>query len=186
MDDGPPDGTRQLWILRHAKAADGPPTGGRDRDRPLTDRGRRDAAALGARLTGGGPPLDVPGLMLPEVALVSAAVRTVETAGLVCGGLGDRIRTDVFRSLYSAGPDTVMAYLREVDGDPRAVLVVGHNPTVSHLAHDLAADGSPDRKRLGSHGLATCSLAVVELRAGTWADAGTQVGTLLGVFAPPY
>jgi len=186
MDDRRPAATRQLWILRHAKAAAEPPAGGRDRDRPLSERGRRDAAALGARLAGDGPPLGTPGLVLPDVALVSAAVRTVETAGLVCGGLGDRIRIDRYQSLYSAEPETVLDYVREVDGDPSAVLVVGHNPTVSHLAYDLSSDGSPASDRLGSHGLATCSLAVVELAVGAWEDAGTGDGTLVGLFSPPY
>ena len=186
MDDRRPAGTRQLWILRHAKAAAEPPAGGRDRDRPLTARGRRDAAALGARLSGDGPLLGTPGLVLPGVALVSAAARTVETAGLVCGGLGDRIRTDTYQSLYSAEPETVLAYVREVDGDPAAVLVVGHNPTMSHLAYDLASDGSPGRERLGSHGLATCSLAVLDLAIGAWEDAAADGGTLVGLFAPPY
>ena len=186
MDDRRPAGTRQLWILRHAKAAAEPPAGGRDRDRPLTARGRRDAAALGARLAADGLVLDTPGLVLPGVALVSAAARTVETAGLVCGGLGDRIRTDAYQSLYSAEPETVLAYVREVDGDPAAVLVVGHNPTMSHLAYDLTTDGPPGRERLGSRGLATCSLAVVDLAIGSWEDAAEDGGTLVGLFAPPY
>lgn len=185
MDDHRPSGTRQLWILRHAKATAEPPAGGRDRDRPLTARGRRDAAALGARLTGDDPLLGTPDLVLPEVALVSAAARTVETAGLVCGGLGDRIRTDTFQSLYSAEPETVLAYVREVDGDPAAVLVVGHNPTMSHLAYDLLSEGSAG-SRLSAHGLATCSLAVVDLAVSAWEDAGAGTGTLVGEFAPPY
>ena len=184
MDDRRPAGTRQLWILRHAKAAAEPPAGGRDRDRPLTVRGRRDAAALGARLAADGPLLDTPGLVLPGVALVSAAARTVETAGLVCGGMGGRIRTETFQSLYSAEPETVLAYLREVDGDPASVLVVGHNPTMSHLAYDLASDGSPGR--LGSHGLATCSLAVVDLAIRAWDEVPADGGSLVGLFAPPY
>ena len=139
-----------MWILRHAKAAAEPPAGGRDRDRPLTARGRRDAAALGARLAAGG--------LMP---------------GVPSGG-------------SSAEPETVLAYVREVDGDPAAVLVVGHNPTVSHLAHDLASDASPGRDRLGSHGLATCSLAVVDLAVAAWEDVAAGLGTLVGLFAPPY
>ena len=186
MDDRSTDGTCQLWILRHAEARPEPPSGGRDRDRPLTERGRRDAAALGARLTADSPPLGTSGLTLPEVALVSAAVRTVETADLVCGGLGERLRTDTYVSLYSAEPETVLAYVQEVEGDPRSVLVVGHNPTVSHLAFDLLDDGSTGRDHLAAHGLSTCSLAVVDLAIGSWGEAATGGGTLAGLFAPPY
>ena len=44
-------GMRTLYLLRHAKAADPATfTGRADIDRPLTERGRRDAAALGEHL----------------------------------------------------------------------------------------------------------------------------------------
>jgi phosphohistidine phosphatase len=185
--DGPAvDTGRQLWILRHAKAATGAPGGGRDRDRPLTGRGRRDATALGIRLAARSAPFDRAELVPPTVALVSAAARTVETAALVTGALGDRVRIDTFQSLYSAEPDTVLAYVREVEGPPGSVLVVGHNPTVSHLASDLLEPGSPGRVQLGSTGLVTCALAVVDLGPGAWQDVSTGSGRLVGLFAPPY
>jgi phosphohistidine phosphatase len=184
--DAPSPVRRQLWILRHAEAVPGSPPGGRDRDRPLTGKGRGDAAALGARLAAGRPVLGTPGLVLPTTALCSAARRTLQTAEAVLGPLGGSVRPEPYRSLYSAEPETVLAYVREVDGDPVSVLVVGHNPTVSHLAFDLQADGSPGRVRLGSQGLAPCSLAVVELDVPTWEDTADGCGTLLALFRPPY
>jgi len=182
------DGSRQLWILRHAKAAEAPP-GGRDRDRMLTDRGRRDASALGGRLAATGRLLDTPGLVRPDLALCSAAVRTIQTAELVLADLADhedQVPLDAFRSLYEAGPDTVLTYLREVDEHARSVLVVGHNPTMFHLAWDLLAEGSPGRDRLEATGFPTCALAVVGLGADGWEDVAGGHGTLLGLFAPPY
>jgi phosphohistidine phosphatase len=184
--DGAAPGTRQLWILRHAEATPGTPFGGRDRDRPLTDRGRADATALGARLVEGTPPLGTPGLVLPTAALCSAALRTLQTAETVLGPLGDRVRLEAYRSLYSAEPAAVLSRVGEVDDDPASVLVVGHNPTVSHLTFDLLADDVDGRRRLGSRGLSTCSLAVVELAVTVWTDAADGCGTLLALFRPPY
>jgi phosphohistidine phosphatase len=188
MPAPPTDGSRQLWILRHAKAADAA-TGGRDRDRMLADRGRRDAAALGARLAADAPLLDTPGLIRPGMALCSAAVRTVQTAELVLAELaevGTHVPLDAYRSLYEAGPDTVLTYLREVDEHARSVLVVGHNPTMFHLVWDLLAEGSADRDRLEAHGFPTCALAVVDLAVDGWEDAASGQGTLSGLFSPPY
>ncbi len=124
--------------------------------------------------------------MLPSTALCSAAVRTRETAEAVLGPLGDQVHLDAYRSLYAAEPETVLAYVHEVDGDPGSVLVVGHNPTVSHLAFDLQAPGAPGRERVGSRGLATCSLAVIDLGVGTWGDVADGCGTMVGLFSPPY
>ena len=116
-------------------------------------------------------------------------MRTIQTAELVLADLADhedQVPLDAFRSLYEAGPDTVLTYLREVDEHARSVLVVGHNPTMFHLTWDLLADGSPDRDRLEAAGFPTCALAVVDLGADGWEDVAGGHGTLLGLFAPPY
>jgi len=186
MDPRAPDGVRHLWILRHAKAAAEGPWGSRDRDRTLTARGRRDASALGARLAAGAPLLGTPGLVRPEVALCSAAVRTVQTAELVLAEFPDRVPFDSYRSLYQAGPDTVLTYLREVDEHVRSVLVVGHNPTMFHLTWDLLDQGSGDRDTLEARGFPTCALAVLSLRVDAWEDVADGTAALSGLFAPPY
>jgi phosphohistidine phosphatase len=180
-----PSVSRQLWILRHAKAADGQP-GGRDRDRPLTARGRRDASALGVRLAADGAVLDTPGLCRPERALCSSAVRTTRTAELVLGRLATPVPLDSYRSLYQAEPETVLDYVRETDDGCGSVLVVGHNPTMFHLTWDLLDDTSLDRERLDAVGFPTCALAVVDLGVAAWADVATGQGALVGLFTPPY
>jgi phosphohistidine phosphatase len=180
-----PAGTRQLWILRHAEADDAP-AGGRDRDRPLAVRGRRDATALGDRLAEPGTALGSPRLVRPVLALCSSAVRTAQTADLVLARLSDPVPLSLYRSLYGAGPDAVLTYVREVDEHAGSILVIGHNPTMFELAWDLVAAGSTDRARLESHGFPTCSLAVVDLAVDRWEDVAAGQGTLTGLFAPPY
>jgi len=176
---------RQLWILRHAKAAGGPP-GGRDRDRPLAARGRRDASALAARLAAPGPVLGTPGLSLPDRVLCSSAARTTQTAELVVARLADPVPVDRYHSLYQADPDTVLDVVREMDDDARSVLVVGHNPTMFHVTWDVLGGAAADRDRLDSTGFPTCTLAVVDLGTGSWADVSGGQGLLVGLFTPPY
>src|SRR4051812_3788586 len=59
---------RRLIVMRHAKAENFAAT---DHDRTLTDRGRADAEAVGARLRQEG--------ILPDYVVVSSAVRAVQT-----------------------------------------------------------------------------------------------------------
>ena len=177
---------RHLWILRHAKAAAEPTRGSHDRDRPLTERGRRDADALGRRIAAEVPPLGLDGVGAPELAIASSAARTCETAELVLGPRGDRVPLDLYRSLYDADTDTVFTYLREVDEHARSALIVGHNPTMYLLTEELLADGSPDRGTLEAAGFPTCALAVLELHVVAWEDVAAGCGRLLGLFAPPY
>jgi phosphohistidine phosphatase len=182
----PSSDVRYLWVLRHAKAAPEPSWGGRDRDRPLADRGRRDAVALGRRLATERPPFGLAGLTAPGIALCSSAVRTCETAELVLGEQEGRVPLDAYRSLYQADPELVLTYLRELDEHAPAALVVGHNPTMYQLVWDLVAPTSPDRDVLEAAGFPTCALAVVALHVGGWEDVAAGCGSLLGLFAPHY
>ena len=193
---------RFLWILRHAKAASDAPWGGDDRQRPLTARGRRDAAALGQRMAAEPVDLDGPGMEgvpRPEVAVCSAAVRTRQTADLVSEGMGGQLPVDAYHSLYGADPDLLFQYVREIDEGVRSALVVGHNPTAFEATWQLLGypgppageavldDGGPsDRATLEAHGFPTCALAVLGLRVGGWEDVAHGCATLLGVFKPPY
>ncbi len=196
MASHPEGHLRLLWLLRHGKAASDAPRGGGDRERPLTARGRRDATALGKRLAGEDPPLGVPGARRPDLAVCSSAVRTRQTADLVIGELGDRVPLDSFRSLYDAGTETVLGYVREFDDGVRSALIVGHNPTMYRLAWELldpegddrsgAAVGRLGRDRLEEAGFPTCALGVVALDVDSWEDVDNGCGTLVGLFAPPY
>lgn len=123
--------THRLIVLRHAKAEahDRP-----DFDRELTDRGRRDAAAFGARLAARG--------WLPAHAYVSAAARTRQTWAEVQAASGSAATVDHELSLYEQGVDGALDLLRLAPEEAHTVILVGHNPTVAYLAHELCADDS--------------------------------------------
>jgi phosphohistidine phosphatase len=201
---------RYLWVVRHGKAASDAPWGGTDRERPLTARGRRDATALGRRLTEEPPILGLEGVPAPDMAICSAAVRTRQTADLIVKAAGDRLPLDAYRSLYEADTDVVLQYLREIDEGVISLLLVGHNPTMFDLAWQLLGDpgdgaegggagdgaglgdltpnagGRDDRSILEAHGFPTCAVAVLKLDITAWEDVVHGCGTLAGVFKPPY
>ena len=140
---------RYLWILRHGKAASDAPLGGGDRERPLTARGRRDATALGKALATGEGPFGTEGVLIPEVVVCSAAVRTRQTAALLVEASGEVLPVEERRSLYEADIDTAMDELREIDDEVSSALLVGHNPTMYRLALELLVEGGePSHKRI--------------------------------------
>lgn len=152
-----------LWVLRHAEATSGAPAGGGDRARPLTKRGRSDAASLGRRLAAGpgvfgtaavgAPGGSAPGtgarpvplpVAMPEVVVCSPAVRTRQTAELVAIALDD-VPVVPDERLLRGDEETVLQAVHEVSGTPAGVAVVGHNPTVFALTWALLdAPGSGD------------------------------------------
>ncbi len=181
----PPD--RTLWLLRHAKAVADPPPDGADFDRVLAPRGRRDARALGDLIgrdgSGLGPGLGHP----PQVALVSPAVRTVETADLVLEGMVPAPRREADPELYGADPNEILARLRTLPEDLVSAMVVGHNPTAQALALGLLdPDDDAGRDLVVRRRFPTCALGIFRLDIAHWTDLGGRCAHLLGLFIPPF
>ena len=169
-------------MLRHAKAAEHAPEGGGDHERPLAPRGRRDAAALGRQLAEGGVGLER--LALPTHVLCSTAQRTTETAERVVGELG--LTLDRRRSLYYAGPTSLLDEVRTLPDGVASAMVVGHNPTMAELAHRLLAPGDEGLGVLDGHGFPTCGLAVIRMPAARWVRVAEGTGSLEAFITPPY
>jgi phosphohistidine phosphatase len=117
-----------LWLLRHAEAAEGHP----DDQRPLTDRGMRQAADAGLALARLGVHLDA--------CLTSPKLRALQTAQLVCEPLGVSVTVE---PMLSGEPFDIQALTAGLDD----VLLVGHDPSFSLTLHDLT--GAQSRLRKG-------------------------------------
>ena len=95
-----------LITMRHAKSGWDDP-GAEDRDRPLSDRGRRDAPRIGQWLHNAAP--------LPDLILCSSAQRTLETAQAVTGQLDGAPEPIPRDDLYMARSDRLLSVLRAAD-----------------------------------------------------------------------
>jgi len=117
-----------LVLVRHAKSDWGNP-GLDDHDRPLNDRGMRDAPVLAARLAD-------TGLQLGAL-LSSTALRARTTAGFFAAA--KRVEAELDEELYGAPASTLLrtAAARGVD----AVMVVAHDPGMTVLADRLSGGG---------------------------------------------
>lgn len=152
-------GSRQLVVMRHAKAEQDGPT---DFDRPLADRGRRDAAAAGDWLRSQG--------VSPEHALVSAALRTQQTWESVSASAGWSLSPDLDRGLYAASPEVALDLVRLVPAEVVSLVVIGHNPTVGVLAQVLDdGTGDPGAAASMAGDFPTCAVAVFSYD-GAWDD----------------
>lgn len=146
---------QQLWILRHGEAE--PHDARPDAERRLTDRGRGQARAAGRALRA----LEVP----MHVAFTSPRVRALDTARLCCEQLGIE---PIEHEPLSAGFDLDDAQELLAATPEGHVLVVGHEPDLSRLVHDLAG-ARIDLKKGG--------LAAVRL-------SGTRSGELIVLLRP--
>ena len=147
---------KRLLILRHAKSswADSSIS---DWQRPLNERGARDAPRAGAWLRERG--------LMPDVIVSSDAVRARTTAEAVANTAGYSGEIILEPSLYHATPSDVLAVLRGIQGDARTVLVVGHNPGLEELVRQLT----------GEHcDLPTTALVHIAMPIDEWSEASTE------------
>ncbi|WP_295821646.1 histidine phosphatase family protein [uncultured Microbacterium sp.] len=138
----------QLVLARHAKS-DWADAGLDDHDRPLNDRGRRDAPAMARTVVRKG--------VRPEVVLSSTALRARQTAEAFALAFDAEVVEHA--ELYLAEAAQLLASARAAGVDE--VMVVAHDPGMSALVSRLA-----DRDER----MVTCAVAIFTWHEGTWDD----------------
>jgi phosphohistidine phosphatase len=164
---------RRIVLFRHAKA-DWPQVS--DHERPLADRGRKEAAEAGRRLADTGIAFDL--------ALCSTAVRTRETWKLAVQEFPQRPKTVYEERIYEASPGELIAVLNETPDDAQNLVLIGHNPGVQGLADILAGTVEGDaRARMSRRGFPAAAFALLSF-TGSWKSLEPGVATLRDYWAP--
>ena len=96
--------------------------------------------------------------------IASPAVRCAETIELAAQAAGRPVAAIWDRRIYLASSATLLDLLRELDGDPPSVLMVGHNPGLEDLIFDLVPDdGTSPLRDVVESKFPTAAFAVLEL-----------------------
>jgi phosphohistidine phosphatase len=157
---------KTLLLLRHAKSS-WDDSSLRDFDRPLADRGERDAPRVGKALANRGP--------LPDSIISSPAVRARQTIDAVIKSAGISISPQFDDSIYGATPAELMKLIRSLPDLRGCALLVGHNPTFEEVVSRLT--GAHER-------MPTAALACIEFHVDHWADVEDGKGKLAWLLTP--
>jgi phosphohistidine phosphatase len=120
---------KSLFIVRHAKSSwDYPHL--RDFERPLNDRGRKNAPEMGKRLKKRS--------VKPQLIVSSPANRALSTAQLIAQEL-DYPFADIVKepNLYHASSRTISKIVSTQPDHIRSLMIFGHNPGLTDFANDL-------------------------------------------------
>lgn len=170
---------RRLMLLRHAKTEHDAPSG-RDQDRRLDNRGRRDAAEIGGWI-GRHPPF-------PDSVMVSSAVRAHQTWEIAWEAMKDfapEPQVEVLPELYGADPTQLLQIIRTASAtDPKLLLVIGHNPGMHELALALTGSGDAAGRKALADNLPTSGLAVFHFAIDDWDDVAFR-RSKLALFVSP-
>jgi len=144
---------RVLTLIRHAEAGSAHGSRIRDCDRPLTERGRKEARELGLRLAGMG--------FMPDRIWCSDAERAEVSARILSSELSLSGQSIELRpSLYLAHTTAISEMIAAADSEIHSLVVVGHNPGLSELVDWLCEKNG--------FALATCGMARLELAIRDW------------------
>ncbi len=145
---------KELILIRHAKSswAD---AGQTDFDRPLNDRGKRDAPLMAIRLL-------EKGIRVQHV-YSSAARRALKTSKLMMEIWNlEPANMSVFPELYLAPPEDIGKILSHASDAFDSIALVAHNPGITEFVNTLTTN------RLDE--LPTCGLVAIRLHTESWAD----------------
>ncbi len=165
---------RRVIFFRHGKSDWGAGVSS-DHERPINERGRRAAHAMGRFLAISG--------QVPDRVVCSSAVRTRETIEVAIEAGSWSVDVEVLDELYLAEPARVLEVIRREADATRSLLVVGHEPTSSEMVRLLSVGGQMP----GAGSVVrfpTASMARVNLPIESWTGCDYGVGELAWLVPP--
>ncbi len=146
---------KSLYLLRHAKSSwsDGNLS---DKQRPLNDRGLRDAPMMGKRFKARGESL--------EGVVSSPALRANTTAQLfseACGFASQDIELE--SDLYFLGSGSIEDIILNQDDQQGSLMLVFHNPDITYCANSFG-------KQFRIDNVPTCGLISLSCDITRWRD----------------
>lgn len=146
---------KTLFVIRHAKSSWSVP-GMSDFERPLNERGIRNAPEMAARLRATGHK--------PDVIVSSTALRTRMTSAAFAKEFG--LGNDVLvweDTLYHASAERIGAVVSRIDNSFHQAIVCCHNPGITDYVNTLCADVVVDH-------MPTCAIFAVEADIESWEE----------------
>lgn len=152
-----------LYLIRHAKSS-WENTALSDFERPLNDRGQRDAPMMGQRLKARN--------VKPDLILSSPAERALKTATIIAGSIAypaAKIKTD--KNLYHAEDAELLRIIQQSDEANQCVWVFGHNPGLTDFVNQLTTEVIDN--------IPTCGIVACSLGVNSWDEVDWKKGTVV-------
>jgi phosphohistidine phosphatase len=166
---------RRLLLLRHAKAERSDP-GSRDISRILIERGRKDAAKIGAYMAAHA--------LVPDRVVLSPSTRTQETWKCAAAAFKPAPAAMPAEHLYDATPHDIIGVIKESPASAHTLMLIGHNPGLHEAALLLIASGDIDTRERLREGLPTSGLIIIDFAFDDWGKTHPQSGRLERFVSP--
>lgn len=153
---------KTLLLVRHAKSswADADMD---DYDRPLNQRGDRDAPFMGKLVFGK--------IGKPDLIYASTANRAFSTASHFAREMGyDTGLIAGEKMIYNQGARSIIKLVSKTENNRNTVMLFGHNPDITYLANFLG--------NVNIDNMPTCAVACVDFDTDNWNEISDENGKL--------
>jgi phosphohistidine phosphatase len=154
---------KTLYLLRHAKSSweDGNLS---DFDRPLNERGLREAPIMGEILKNK--------IEQPELIISSSAKRAITTAEIIANSFNYDINKIIKEEkIYHSVVSDLMRIIYETPNTVERLMLFGHNPTFTQVVNYLS-DKYIDN-------LPTCGFVQINFALESWKELESNTGKLI-------
>ncbi len=159
---------RLLTLVRHAKSS-WKDVELSDFDRPLNDRGLKNALMMGRLLANAN--YDV------ERIISSPAVRAITTATIIASEIGFSVQQIVRNpDIYGASLSVLINLVTSLDDNFSSIMLVGHNPGFTVLCNFIS------NARIDN--MPTCSIAQIKFDVDSWYSITEHSGKLIEFYYP--
>lgn len=146
---------KTLYIIRHAKSSWGDFTLP-DFERPLNERGKKDAPEMASRLLKRRAKIDV--------FISSPAKRALKTCKLFCKAFDyDTDNIQIVDKLYHAPSSVFYEVISAIDDKYSSAAIFSHNPGITDFVNSLAVEVRIDN-------MPTCGIFAVDWQGKMWKD----------------
>jgi len=160
--------SKTIYLIRHAKSSwDFPSL--RDAERPLNNRGRKDAPRMAALLAAKG--------IKPDKLISSPAIRAMTTSLFFAKEFNvEKNLMKIENDIYEAYPSTIMRLIQELDEEWNTVFFFGHNPTFTDVLNWFTTRPISN--------LPTCGIGKITANVERWEDFSPDTGKLMETHFP--
>ncbi|MBM9576699.1 histidine phosphatase family protein [Leptospira sp. 201903070] len=167
---------KQIHLVRHAKS-DWESEFKSDRERPLSDRGKKNARFLRKYLER----ID----FKTDLFLISDSKRTLDTYKILTKNKDVSPETKVTEKLYESDSEDILVKLRELNSKFESVALLGHNPGMEEIANRLIR-GNEDLALSESilFKFPTSGFLSIQVDIDSWGEIGKVPGKIIRFWIP--
>ena len=145
---------KHLILVRHAKSS-WESGAASDFERPLNDRGKRDAPMMAQRLRDKKINIDT---------FISSPAKRAKKTAIAFAEVYKKEKDDIIfkEALYGALPESFYEIISEIDDKSEIVAIFSHNPGITDFANELTKATIDD--------LPTCGIFALSVKADKWSD----------------